>query len=322
MHVVCGAGGFVGGHLVAELRRRGEGPIRAVDRKPRDQWFQRFDDVENARADLREADACRDVCRGARRLYNLAADMGGMGFIQHNRAACMLNVLINTHLLLAAREAGVERYFFASSACVYPQERQSSTRVVALREAQAYPADPEDGYGWEKLFAERMCRHFQEDFGLPVRVARFHNTYGTHCAWHGGREKAPAAICRKVIEAVHTGSGQIEVWGDGSQLRSYTWIDDTIEGVLRLMEADASEPVNVGTTELVSVDDLVGMVEEIGGVTLARRYRPDAPRGVVGRNSDNTRMREITGGWEPRTPLRSGLARTYAWIEGEYKAWR
>jgi nucleoside-diphosphate-sugar epimerase len=240
--VVCGAGGFIGGHLIADLRREGRFELRAVDVKPVDEWFQVFDDVDNRVLDLSERDACREAVAGSRYIFNLAADMGGMGFIEANKALCMLSVLINTHMLLAAREEGVERYFFASSACVYAAEKQTSTDVQALREEDAYPAMPEDGYGWEKLFSERMCRHFTEDFGFATRIARYHNVYGPHGTYDGGREKAPAAICRKVIEAKLSGNHQIEIWGDGEQTRSFMFVDDCIYGSRMLMDSDVTEP--------------------------------------------------------------------------------
>jgi len=322
MIVVCGAGGFIGGHLVAALRARGGATIRAVDIKPLDAWFQQFDDVENMTLDLREADACRRACDGAAQVFNLACDMGGMGFIENNKAACMVSVLINTQLLIAARDALVPRYFFASSACVYPQAKQSTADVVALCESDAYPADPEDGYGWEKLFSERMCRHFHEDHGIGVTMARLHNVYGPHGTWRGGREKAPAALCRKVIEAVHGETDSIEIWGDGSQTRSFLWIDDCIERLFRIVDADVAEPVNLGSDEQVSVNELADLAMDIAGQRFARHHIADAPLGVAGRNSDNTLLRARTGGWEPSTSLRDGLARTYAWIEQEYLACR
>ncbi len=317
--LVAGAGGFIGGHLVADLLRRGHTNIRAVDVKPPDEWFQVFDRAENVRADLQERDHCFGLCRDAAVVYNLAADMGGMGFIENNKALCMLSVLINTHLLMAAREAGVARYFYASSACVYAADKQKSAAVVPLREEDAYPAMPEDGYGWEKLFSERMCRHFREDFGVATRVARFHNVYGPHGTWEGGREKAPAAICRKVIHAVATGRHEIEIWGDGQQTRSFMYIDDCVDGIGRITRSDIEEPINLGSSELVTIDGLVSLVEEIAGVKLERRYNLSAPKGVNGRNSDNTRIRQYLG-WEPSTRLREGLERTYAWIHDEYHA--
>lgn len=314
--VVTGAGGFIGGHLVAELRRRNHARIRGVDIKPLDEWYQAFDDVENCIQDLRERGACDVSAKGARAIFNLAADMGGMGFIELHKAECMLSVLINTHMLMAARDAGVERFFFSSSACVYAADRQTSPDVVPLRESDAYPAMPEDGYGWEKLFGERMCRHFQEDFGLATRIARYHNVYGPYGTYDGGREKAPAAICRKVIQAQLSGSGTIEIWGDGEQTRSFTYIDDCLEGTLRLMTSQVDEPLNVGSDQLVTINQLVDLVERIAGVMLTRRYKVDAPKGVRGRNSDNTLLRERLG-WAPSVPLEEGLQRTYYWIHAQ-----
>jgi GDP-D-mannose 3', 5'-epimerase len=317
--VVAGGGGFIGGHLVAHLRQQGYWRIRAVDIKPVHEWYQAFDEVENVVADLKEREACRAAVEGASKVYNLAADMGGMGFIENNKALCMLSVLINTHLLLSARDAGVERYFYASSACVYNADKQRSPDVIPLKEADAYPAMPEDGYGWEKLFSERMCRHFSEDFELCTRVARFHNVYGPHGTWDGGREKAPAAICRKVIHALATGDRSIEIWGDGNQTRSFMYIDDCITGIERIMASDIEEPLNLGSSELVTINGLVDIVEDIAGVQLERRYRLDAPKGVNGRNSDNTRIQELLG-WEPSIRLRDGMAKTYRWIEEQYNA--
>jgi GDP-D-mannose 3',5'-epimerase len=322
LHVVCGAGGFIGGHLVAELRRRGVGSIRAIDIKPLDEWFQRFDGVENVCADLREPAVCRCACGDAVQVYNLACDMGGMGFIELNKAACMVNVLINTNLLIAARDCGVERYFYSSSACVYPQARQSTTDVEPLKESDAYPADPEDGYGWEKLFSERMCGHFAEEFAMEVTVARLHNVYGPHGSWRGGREKAPAAICRKVIEVVHGDTADIEIWGDGHQTRSFQWIHDCIDGIFHIVASGDSHPVNLGSSSLISIIGLADLVMDIAGRRIERRHVLDAPLGVAGRNSDNTVLRARTGGWEPRTPLREGLAETYRWIENEFLACR
>ena len=311
--VVTGAGGFIGGHLVAELCRRNHARIRAVDIKPLDDWHQAFDNVENCVLDLRERGACDTSAKGARAIFNLAADMGGMGFIERHTAECMLSVLINTHMLMAARDAGVERFFFSSSACVYAADRQTSPDVIPLRESDAYPAMPEDGYGWEKLFGERMCRHFLEDFGLATRIARYHNVYGPYGTYDGGREKAPAAICRKVIQAQLSGSGTIEIWGDGEQTRSFTYIEDCLEGTLRLMASEVDEPLNVGSAQLVTINQLVDAVERIAGVTLTRKYKLDAPKGVRGRNSDNTLIRERLG-WAPSVPLEEGLRRSYDWI--------
>lgn len=317
--VVTGAGGFIGGHLVAELRRRGHRRLRAVDIKPLDQWFQRFGDVDNQVLDLRTKEACEAATRDARYVFNLASDMGGMGFIELNKALCMTSVLINTHMLISARDAGVDRFFYSSSACVYAAEKQTSAAVVPLREKDAYPAMPEDGYGWEKLFSERMCRHFTEDFGLATRVARYHNVYGPFGTYEGGREKAPAAICRKVIEAQLSGSRTIEIWGDGEQTRSFTYIGDCVEGTLRLMESQFCEPFNIGSEQLVTINQLVQIVEAIAGVKLGRRYKLDAPKGVRGRNSDNTLVRQRLG-WSPSKRLEDGLRETYAWIDAQIKS--
>ena len=311
--LVTGAGGFVGGHLVGRLRAEGWTPIRAVDIKPIEEWYQRFDDVENLRLDLQKPDACEQACAGASEVFNLAADMGGMGFIETHKTECMLSVLINTHMLMAARDAGVTRYFFSSSACVYAAERQTSAAVTPLKESDAYPAMPEDGYGWEKLFGERLCRHFHEDFGLETRIARYHNVYGPHGTYDGGREKAPAAICRKVVEAVVFDRFEIEIWGDGEQTRSFTYIDDCVEGTLRIARSDVRDPLNVGSDELVTINQLVDLVEDIAGVKLKRRYKLDAPKGVRGRNSDNTMIKSRLG-WTPSTSLAEGLRETYDWI--------
>jgi len=262
---------------------------------------------------LRDIGACRAAADGVARIYNLAADMGGMGFIETHKAECMLSVLINTHMLMAAREAGASRYFFGSSACVYAAEKQTDAAVTPLKEDDAYPAMPEDGYGWEKLFSERMCRHFAEDFGLKTRVARYHNVYGPHGTYDGGREKAPAAICRKVIEAKLSGVHQIEVWGDGDQTRSFMYIDDCVKGTRMITESDFAQPVNLGSSELVSINQLVDVVEEIAGIKLKRKYNLFAPKGVNGRNSDNTLIQKVFH-WEPSIRLRIGMELTYGWI--------
>jgi len=311
--VVCGAGGFIGGHLVADLLRQGHRSIRAVDLKPFDDWYQHFPEVENMQLDLQSREACETALRDSQIVYDLAADMGGMGFIENNRALCMLSVLINTHLLMAARKFGVQRYFYASSACVYNADKQTSEDVVALKEADAYPAMPEDGYGWEKLFSERMCRHFREDFGVTTRSARFHNVYGPEGTWTGGREKAPAAVCRKVIEAKLSGKHQIEIWGDGKQTRSFMYIDDCLKGTQAILKSDILEPINLGSNELTTINGLVDMVEEIAGVKLKRSYNLKAPKGVNGRNSDNSLIRKYLG-WEPGIRLRDGMEKTYRWI--------
>jgi GDP-D-mannose 3',5'-epimerase len=319
--LVTGAGGFIGGALIADFRRQGFTRLRAVDVKPADEWYQVFPDVENLVMDLNLAQNCRCSAAGASQVYNFAANMGGMGFIENNKALCMLSVLINTHMLQAAQEAGVRRFFYASSACVYNADKQSDPNNPGLKEEDAYPAMPEDGYGWEKLFSERMCRHFREDFGLHTRMARFHNVYGPHGTWCGGREKAPAAICRKVIEAKLSGKHEINIWGTGNQTRSFMYIDDCVKGVAKIMGSDIVDAINLGSSEMVTVNQLVDIVEDIAGVKLKRTYDLSAPKGVNGRNSDNTLIRELLG-WEPQISLREGLEKTYAWIYDEYVASR
>jgi GDP-D-mannose 3',5'-epimerase len=314
--VVCGAGGFIGGHLVQSLLANGVDVIRAVDIKPLDEWYQVSKDVQSLSLDLKDKDSAYKAAEGATAVFQLAADMGGMGFIENNKALCMLSVLTNTHMLMAAREKGVERFFFSSSACVYNGEKQTNPNVVALKESDAYPALPEDGYGWEKLFSERMCRHFEEDFGLQTRVARFHNVYGPLGTWNGGREKAPAAICRKILDAKHSGSHEIEIWGDGKQTRSFMYIDDCTKGTQMIFNSDIHEPLNLGSDELVTINQLVDIVEDIAGIKVKRNYNLSAPKGVNGRNSDNTLIQEKLG-WAPSISLREGLAKTYAWIESE-----
>jgi GDP-D-mannose 3', 5'-epimerase len=315
--VVAGGGGFIGGHLVGSLLTQGA-DVRAVDKKPFDEWYQVHDDAENIELDLSRLEDCEAALIGALDVYNLAADMGGMGFIENNKALCMLSVLINTHLLQAAR-GHVQRFFYASSACVYAEDKQQESANPGLKESDAYPAMPEDGYGWEKLFSERMCRHFLEDFDLQTRVARYHNVYGPLGTWEGGREKAPAAICRKVAEAKLSGRHSIEIWGDGEQTRSFMYIDDCLHGTLALMASDIAEPINIGSSEMVSINELVDIVEEIAGVSCERHYDLTAPRGVVGRSSDNTMILERMG-WEPRISLRSGLEKTYAWVYDQMSA--
>jgi GDP-D-mannose 3',5'-epimerase len=316
--VVTGGGGFIGGHLVADLLAQGR-QVRAIDVKPMEAWYQLHAGADNRQLDLRAIDACREALAGATEVYNLAADMGGMGFIENNKALCMLSVLINTHLLMVSREVGVERYFFSSSACVYASDKQTLPDVTALKEADAYPAMPEDGYGWEKLFSERMCRHFAEDFGALVRVARYHNVYGGHGTYQGGREKAPAAICRKVIEAKLSGRPEIEIWGDGEQTRSFMYISDCAYGSQLIMSSDVAEPINLGSSQLVTINELVDIVEGIAGVSLKRVHTLDAPQGVRGRNSDNTMICQLLG-WEPSVKLEDGLEETYRWIYDQMTA--
>ena len=319
--LVAGAGGFIGGHLVADLLRQGHTKIRAVDSKPFEDWYQFFPENDNRRLDLSLKDACIEATGDSARVFDLAADMGGMGFIENHRALCMLSVLINTHLLMGARKNGVARYFYASSACVYNASKQVATDCPGLREEDAYPAMPEDGYGWEKLFSARMCRHFREDFGIATRVARYHNVYGPHGTWDGGREKAPAAICRKVIHARLSGRHEIEIWGTGDQTRSFTYIDDCLKGTRALMDSEIIDPLNIGSSEMVTVNQLVDIVEEIAGIKLKRRYDLSAPRGVNGRNSDNTLILQLLG-WQPDTRLRDGLEKTYRWIYDQIVAGR
>lgn len=313
--LVTGAGGFIGGHLVADLLRQGES-VRAVDRKPIDQWSQLHGAARNLTLDLSDEAAAIEATAGTRMVYNLAADMGGMGFIESHKADCMLSVLISTHVIDAARRAGVERYFYSSSACVYTAGLQTSTDVTALREEDAYPAMPEDGYGWEKLFSERMARHFYEDFGLETRVARYHNVYGPRGTYAGGREKAPAAICRKVAEAKLFGTDGIEIWGDGQQTRSFMYIDDCVMGTEMIASGGNREPVNLGSAELVSLNQLVDVIEDIAGVRLKRSYNLAAPQGVRGRNSDNALLERLYK-WSPSIPLSSGLEKTFRWIFDE-----
>jgi len=311
--LVTGAGGFIGGHLVADLRRKGHPRIRAVDAKPVDEWYQLFGDVDNRVLDLRGRDACREATVGASEVYNLACDMGGMGFIETHKAECMISVLINTHMLMAARESGCRHYFYSSSACVYAADKQTRADVAPLKESDAYPAMPEDGYGWEKLFSERMCRHFREDYGVETRIARYHNVYGPHGTYDGGREKAPAAICRKIIAAQLAGSEEIEVWGDGEQTRSFMYIDDCLHGTQALMHSDVREPLNIGSDELVTINQLIDIVEQIAGKRFTRRYKLNAPKGVRGRCSDNEFIKEKLG-WAPSVRLHDGMEKTYRWI--------
>lgn len=317
--LIAGAGGFIGGWLASDLRDKGFYDVRCVDVKPKEEWFQVFPEFDNRVLDLQLLDASRDAARGRGHIFNLAADMGGMGFIELNKAACMLSSLINTHLLMAAREEGAERFFFASSACVYNADKQKDSDVSPLRESDAYPAMPEDGYGWEKLFGERMVRHFNEDFGIKGRVGRYHNVYGPRGTWTGGREKAPAALSRKVAQAVISGNHEIEIWGDGEQTRSFTYIDDALLGTELLAWSDVDEPLNIGSSEMISVNGLVTLLEEIAGVQLTRNYLLDAPKGVRGRNSDNSLVQERLG-WEPSISLLEGMAQTYEWVFAQVQA--
>jgi GDP-D-mannose 3',5'-epimerase len=314
--LVAGAGGFIGGWLVRNLIERGYTRIRAVDIKPKNEWYQEFSEAENLVLDLQGLDESRLAAKDTRLIYNLAADMGGMGFIENNKAACMLSVLINTHLLMAAKEFSTQRFFYASSACVYNGLKQMDPKNPGLKEEDAYPALPEDGYGWEKLFSERMCSNFAEDFNINTRVARYHNVYGPNGTYDGGREKAPAAICRKVIQAKMDGKHEIEIWGDGEQTRSFTYIEDTIIGTQLLTHSNYTQPVNLGSDEMVTINKLVDIVEEIGEIKLRRKYILDAPKGVRGRNSDNTLIKELLD-WTPSIKLSEGIEKTYQWIHDE-----
>jgi nucleoside-diphosphate-sugar epimerase len=293
--------------------------VRAVDCKPQTAWYQRHAEAENEVLNLQHLEACMDALQGADECYNLAADMGGMGFIENNKALCMLSVLINTHLLVAARALGVSRFFYASSACVYAAYKQTEIENPGLKEEDAYPAMPEDGYGWEKLFSERMCRHFREDFGIRTRVARFHNVYGPFGTFDGGREKAPAAICRKVINAKSTGNHTIDIWGDGLQTRSFMYIDDCVKGIQAIMDSEITEPINLGSDEMVSINQLVDIVEDIAKIKMARTYNLCAPKGVRGRSSDNTLIKQLLG-WAPNIRLHDGMEKTYAWIYEQIKS--
>jgi len=319
--VVTGAGGFIAGSLVRYFHQRGFTRIRAIDKKPLSQWYQRTPGVESLCLDLSREENCRRACEGAMEVYNLAADMGGMGFIERFRVECLRSILINTHMIEAAYRAGAERYFFSSSACVYNTQLQQDPNVRALKESDAYPAMAERGYGWEKLMSEMFCQEYWHERGLKTFIARFHNVYGPYGTWDGGREKAPAAICRKVIQAKHEKTGTIEIWGDGTQTRSFMYIDDCLRGIDMIVHCDQliATPINLGSAELVTINQLVDLAEQFAGVKLERQYKLDAPRGVAGRNSDNTFIKQVLG-WEPSTPLRDGLAKTYAWIEEQYLA--
>ena len=317
--VIAGAGGFIAGALTRYFHERGFTRIRAVDQKPLPEWYQRVEGVECLNLDCSQEQNCRRVCEGAVEVYNLAADMGGMGFIERFRIECLRSILINTHMIEAAYRAGARRYFFSSSACAYNTDLQKDPQVRALRESDAYPAMAERGYGWEKLMSEMFCQEYWHERGLKTFIARFHNVYGPCGTWDGGREKAPAAICRKVIEAKDSGLHKIDIWGNGRQTRSFMYIDDCTLGIDKIMHCEdlVATPINLGSSELVSINTLVSLAEEIGGVKLEREYQLDAPQGVAGRNSDNTMIKQILG-WEPKTPLREGLAKTYAWIAQQY----
>jgi GDP-D-mannose 3', 5'-epimerase len=317
--VIAGAGGFIAGSLTRYFAEQGYTNIRAVDRKPLPDWYLRVPGVESISMDLSHEQNAIEAVRGATEVYNLAADMGGMGFIEHFRVECLRSILVNTHLTEASWRAGVKRYFFSSSACAYNTELQKSPHVIALKESDAYPAMAERGYGWEKLISEMFCEEYWAERGLETHIARFHNIYGPNGTWFGGREKAPAAMCRKVLEAQDSGDLRIEIWGDGEQTRSFCYIDDCLHGIDLIMHSDdlIATPINLGSSELVSINELVSIVEDIAGVKLERHYDLDAPKGVAGRNSDNTFIRQVLD-WEPNTPLRDGMAATYAWIADQF----
>jgi len=317
--LVVGAGGFISGHLIKKILENGNS-IVAVDIKPKEYWFQDFEQVENHYLmDMKDISNCRKVTKGVDYIFNMACNMGGMGFIENNKAECMLSVLINTNLLLASKENNIKKYFFSSSACAYNGSKQQEVFIQGLKEEDAYPADPEDGYGWEKLFSERMCRHFMEDFGIPVRVARYHNIYGPYGTYDGGREKAPAALCRKVIQARKNNQDTIDVWGDGEQTRSFLYIDDCVEGTLRLFESDHSDPINIGSDEQVSINQMIEIIEQISeGSEIKKNYQLDKPKGVRGRSSNNDLVKKVLN-WNYQIKLKEGLKRTYDWIDTEIK---
>ncbi len=318
--VITGAGGFIGGSLTRYFHDQGFTNLRAIDKKPLIDWYQRVPGVESLSLDLSEFTNCRRAVEGAVEVYNLAADMGGMGFIENYRVECLRSILINTHMLEAAYQAGADRYLFSSSACAYNIQLQQDPNVRALKETDAYPAFPERGYGWEKLMSEIFCQEYWAERELKTFIPRFHNVYGPHGTWDGGREKAPAALCRKVIAAVDSGNHRIEIWGDGSQTRSFMYIEDCLNGIDQIMHCDEliATPINLGSSELISINELVSMIETIAGVELEHSYKLDAPRGVAGRNSDNTMIKKILG-WEPNIPLQKGMRETYAWIAEQYQ---
>tara|TARA_B100001027_G_C16264657_1_gene331313 strand:- start:1745 stop:2722 length:978 start_codon:yes stop_codon:yes gene_type:complete len=314
---VAGAGGFIGGHIVKELMKRGY-EVKAADIKPFNEWFQMFDEAMNYERDLSDKNSCYEMVDGCDEVINMACNMGGMGFIENNKALCMLSVLVNTHLLMACREFKVKKYFFSSSACAYNKDLQNETGITGLKEEDAYPANPEDGYGWEKLFSERMCRHFYEDYKLDVKVARYHNIYGPNGTYDGGREKAPAALCRKIINSILNNDNEIDVWGDGEQTRSFLYIEDCVEATLNFFDSEFHGPINIGSEEKVSINQMIDKIEVISNKKVNRNYQLDKPKGVRGRNSDNTLIRKQLG-WNPKYDLHKGLEKTYQWIFSEIK---
>ena len=315
--LVTGAGGFIGGHLVKELLNR-EYSVRAVDIKPLKEWYQVFNDVENFALDMSIKDNCFKMAKCVSGVLNMACNMGGMGFIENNKAECMLSVLVNTHMLMACKEHKVKKYFFSSSACAYNKDLQDKPDISGLKESDAYPANPEDGYGWEKLFSERMCRHYLEDYGLDVKVARYHNVYGQNGTYDGGREKAPAALCRKVILANQKNSDIIDVWGDGKQTRSFLFIEDCVDATLQFFNSDHHGPINIGSEEKVSINEMIEKIEKISSKNFKKNYQLDKPKGVRGRNSNNDLIRKLLK-WEPKYTLYEGLKKTYQWIEEDIK---
>jgi len=321
--LVCGGGGFIAGHLAKDLKEQGHN-VRVVDKKPLNQWYQPVEGTEQLVLDLELRENCMKAAEGMDMVYNLACNMGGMGFIENNHALCMLSVLINVHMLVAAKEHGIKDFLYSSSACAYPTFKQTkilSADDQALAEPDAYPADPESGYGWEKLFNEILTNFYESDYDMNVRIPRYHNVYGPYGTWQGGREKAPAALCRKIIEAKLSGNHEIEVWGDGEQTRSFMYIDDCITGMDKMWESDFTKPLNLGSSEMVSINQLIDMIEKLADIKVERKYDLTKPQGVRGRNSDNTLIKEVTG-WEPSVGLQEGLEKTYAWIYNEIKQGR
>lgn len=314
--LVTGAGGFIAGHLVKKLSTYYR--VRAIDKKPLEKWYQITDTVENVVGDLTDYTVALNATQGVDEVYHLACDMGGMGFIEHNKTLCMLSIIPDVNTLKAAHANGAKKFLFASTACVYPSYKQNTNTPDELIEGTEYPADPEDGYGWEKLFMERMCRHFTEDFGIDTRIVRYHNVYGPVGTWQGGREKAPAALCRKVIQAMATQSGEIEVWGDGEQTRSFLYIDDAVEGTIRVMDSEHMSAFNIGSDRMVSINQMIDAIEEIANIKLTRKYI-SGPLGVRGRNSNNEKVRHLLN-WEPSITLEDGLERTFKWIYNQYHA--
>ena len=317
-YLVCGAGGFIGGYLVDSLMKEGN-KVVCADIKPKEYWFQIFDKNKNFSLDLKEYENCLKVTEGVDYIYNMACNMGGMGFIENNKADCMLSVLINTNLLRACLVQKVKKYFFSSSACVYNEAKQEEIFVPGLKEIDAYPAAPEDGYGWEKLFSERMCRHFTEDFGLETRVLRYHNVYGPLGTYDGGREKAPAALSRKIALAKIDNQKEIEVWGDGEQTRSFMYIDDCVEGTKKIFNSELTDVYNLGSDEQVSINQMIGIIEKIADYKVKRKYLLDKPKGVRGRSSDNSKIKSDLN-WAPSISLVDGLSKTYKWIDDQLKS--